>query len=159
MAHSRPTLESAAAGARPDRFSPTWASVTGRTMLVAGLVLTVNGPGSMIGFDYARSFNPADRIGGATGIVNVGGFVASLLLMEGVGIVLDLLTPGHGSDYSLDAFKWAMCLQYVLWVVGITAILVSRRKVIRREQIEVPPIREALTREYRAYRRRRGAGD
>ena len=50
--------------------SPLW--------LLAGLVvvLAIGGPGSMIGFDFARTFNPAHRMGTATGIVNVGGFIA-----------------------------------------------------------------------------------
>ena len=41
--------------------------------------MSANGPGSVVGFDYARTENEAERIGSATGIVNVGGFVASLL--------------------------------------------------------------------------------
>ncbi|MFP5313616.1 MAG: MFS transporter, partial [Actinomycetes bacterium] len=63
-----------------------WAAVLllpGRAPLwmLAGLVvvLAIGGPGSMIGFDFARTFNPAHRIGTATGIVNVGGFIAALV--------------------------------------------------------------------------------
>jgi MFS family permease len=43
--------------------------------LLIGLmvVLASNGPGSLMGFDYARTENEAERIGSATGIVNVGG--------------------------------------------------------------------------------------
>jgi hypothetical protein len=41
------------------------------------VVLASNGPGSLMGFDYARTENEAERVGSATGIVNVGGFVAS----------------------------------------------------------------------------------
>ena len=58
------------------------------------LVLSTNGPGSMIGFDYARTENPAARLGSASGVVNVGGFLASLLLMLAIGLVLDARTPG-----------------------------------------------------------------
>ena len=42
------------------------------------LVLSANGPASAVGFDFARSFNPSPRLGVASGIVNVGGFTASL---------------------------------------------------------------------------------
>ncbi|MBO4210830.1 MFS transporter, partial [Micromonospora echinofusca] len=62
-------------------------------LVVLVLVLAVNGPGSVIGFDYARTSNPLHRISSATGIVNVGGFVASILLILAVGVVLDLSTP------------------------------------------------------------------
>jgi MFS family permease len=88
--------------------------------LLALLVITtgIGGPGSMIGFDLARTFAPASRLGSASGIVNVGGFVASLLTVFGIGLVLDLVSPGRSTDYSADAYKAAMCVQYFFWVVG-----------------------------------------
>ena len=45
----------------------------------------------MIGFDFARTFNPAHRLGTATGIVNVGGFIAALVAIFLIGVVLDVL--------------------------------------------------------------------
>ena len=88
--------------------------------LLALLVLTTGagGPGSMIGFDLARTFAPASRLGQASGIVNVGGFTASLLAVLGIGLVLDAVTPGSSTDYSPGAYRLAMCVQYVGWVVG-----------------------------------------
>jgi MFS family permease len=94
-------------------------------------VLAVNGPGSMIGFDYARTFNPARRLGSASGIVNVGGFIASILLIIGIGVVLDVLTPAGGS-HQLSAFRWAFALQYVLWAVGAVQVLRYRNAARRR---------------------------
>ncbi|MEV6924877.1 MFS transporter [Dactylosporangium sp. NPDC051485] len=100
------------------------------------LVLMVNGPGSMIGFDYARSFNPADRIGGATGIVNVGGFVASIVLIVAIGVVLQLRT-GPGAEHpSLGAFRWAFSLQYLLWGLGAVQVYRYRRTTRRRVAAE-----------------------
>jgi sugar phosphate permease len=124
----------------------TWAVVLlwpGRAPLwllaVLALVLAINGPGAMIGFDYARTFNPASRIGGATGIVNVGGFVAAIMLIVGIGVVLDLLTPASaGSNYSLNAFRWAFALQYLLWVIGATQV-VRYRNAARRQLAERDP--------------------
>jgi MFS family permease len=88
--------------------------------LLCLLVVTtgVGGPGSMIGFDLARTFAPASRLGQASGIVNVGGFVASLLTMLGIGVVLDAVTPGASTDYGAGAYRLAMCVQYVGWLVG-----------------------------------------
>nr|BFE56766.1 MFS transporter [Dactylosporangium thailandense] len=100
------------------------------TVLV--LVLTVNGPGSMIGFDYARSFNPADRIGGATGIVNVGGFAASIVLIVAVGVILDVRTPPGAEHPTLAAFRWAFAVQYVLWIAGAVQVYRYRRTTRRR---------------------------
>ena len=84
------------------------------------LVVTtgLGGPGSMIGFDLARTFAPASRLGSASGIVNVGGFVASLLTILGIGVILDAVTPGRSTNYSGGAYRLAMCLQYVFWLLG-----------------------------------------
>lgn len=97
--------------------APGWLLVT----LV--LVLAVNGPGSMIGFDYARTFNPVSRLGSATGIVNVGGFVASIGLVLAVGVVLDLAGPAGGGAPDLSAFRWAFALQYALWALGLVQVV------------------------------------
>jgi MFS family permease len=118
-------------------------------LLVALVVcLAVGGPGSMIGFDFARSFNPPNRLGTATGIVNVGGFLASLVTMLLVGVALDLLSDGS-SSYSLDEFRAAFGVQYAVWGIGLTGILASRRKVrarLAREGVVVPPIRDVIAR-------------
>lgn len=90
--------------------------------------LGVGGPGSMVAFDFARTFNPPERLGSATGIVNQGGFIASLLAIVSIGVVLDVLTPGTSSNYSPSSFTWAMCVQYVLWGIGATQIVRYRRK-------------------------------
>ena len=127
------------------------------------VAVSVGGPGSMIGFDFARTFNPVGRLGSATGIVNIGGFVASLLTMFAVGLVLDAVAPsgggvGRAATYDLGSFKLAWAVQYVVWVVGVTGILVSRHKVRQRlaqAGVVVPPIREAIARERRARRSRR----
>ncbi|RLK25683.1 sugar phosphate permease [Micromonospora sp. M71_S20] len=106
--------------------APGWLLVT----LV--LVLAVNGPASLIGFDYARSFNPVNRIGSATGVVNVGGFVASIVLVLAVGVVLDLATPAGRAAPDLAAFRWAFAVQYVLWALGAVQVL-RYRNAARRE--------------------------
>lgn len=92
------------------------------------IVVGAGGPASMIGFDVARTFNPAHRLASASGIVNQGGFIASLLLVLSIGWVLDWQTPGSGSAYTVGAFRWAMSLQYVLWAVGLAQIVRYRRR-------------------------------
>ncbi|WP_416903832.1 MFS transporter [Micromonospora echinospora] len=117
--------------------APGWLLVT----LV--LVLAVNGPGSLIGFDYARSFNPVSRIGSATGVVNVGGFVASILLVLAVGVVLDLATPAGRAAPDLTAFRWAFAVQYVLWTLGAVQVLryrnAARRDLAARARAAATP--------------------
>ncbi|MGH3360558.1 MAG: MFS transporter, partial [Nocardioidaceae bacterium] len=102
--------------------APVW------LLVVLVCTLGVGGPGSMVAFDFARTFNPPERLGSATGIVNQGGFIASLLAIVGIGLVLDVLTPGTSSSYSADSFTTAMGVQYVLWGVGATQIIRYRRR-------------------------------
>jgi MFS family permease len=129
--------------------APLWLLV----LLVLSLAL--GGPGSMIAFDFARTFNPPNRLGTATGIVNVGGFVASLITMLLVGIVLDVRGADAAHGYHLDDFRIALSAQYVIWAVGVLGIVIARRKVrarLARQGVVVPPLRSAIARN-RARRR------
>ena len=109
--------------------------------LLVLLVVTCGcgGPASMIGFDVGRTSNPPDRMASASGIINVGGFVAALIAVFAIGAVLDVLTPGSSSDYSDGAFRAAMSTQYVLWGVGMVQIWRYRtivRRTVGRETVE-----------------------
>jgi len=118
-------------------------------LLVLVLVLSVCGPGSMIGFDYARTFNPPNRFGTATGIVNVGGFVASLVTILLIGLVLDLV--GQGETYTLSGFRVALSVQYLIWFVGLAGFLRARRRVRARmaaEGTHVPLMRDVVRRRH-----------
>ncbi len=94
-------------------------------------VVGVGGPASMIGFDVGRTANPSERLASSTGIINVGGFSASLVLVVAIGLVLDWRTPGTGSDYTPEAFRWAMSVQYLLWAFGVTQLVRYRRRARR----------------------------
>ena len=99
------------------------------------VALGLGGPGSMIGFDFARSFNPPSRLGTATGLVNVGGFVAALVTIELIGLILDARTGG-GNDYHIDDFKAAMSVQFLVAAVGVAGILRTRRLARRRVEAD-----------------------
>jgi sugar phosphate permease len=137
-------------------LTPGRAPVWMLALLIVALAL--GGPGSIIAFDFARTFNPSSRMGTATGIVNIGGFAASLIAMFGIGVILDLLyAQGLSGDnlYALGSFRIAMAFQLVVLGAGTAAILIVRRTVRRQmaeQGVVVPPLREALARE-RARRR------
>ncbi|WP_457966772.1 MFS transporter [Arthrobacter sp. D1-29] len=130
--------------------SPLW--------LLAGLVvvLAIGGPGSMIGFDFARTFNPAHRIGTATGIVNVGGFIAALISIFLIGLVLDILHASgfsNGVLYGLEPFRLALSVQFLVLGFGAAATLLCRRKVRRQmaaQGVVVPPLLRSLAEQRRA---------
>lgn len=109
-----------------------WASVLlwpGRApmaLLVAlALVLGACGPASMIGFDFARPANPPERQGTASGITNMGGFVASMTTLLAVGVLLD----ATGDNYRI-----AFSSVFVLEAVGLAQILRLRARAVRREE-------------------------
>jgi MFS family permease len=116
-------------------------------LLLLVMVLATNGPGAMVGFDYARTENPPGRVSSATGIVNVGGFVASLLTILAIGLVLSALAPAGGAtSASLADFKVAMSVQYVFWVVGVLLLLRARRQARLERGIVLDTFPEALRR-------------
>lgn len=113
-------------------------------MVALVLVLSANGPGSLIGFDYARTFNPTERIGSASGVVNVGGFIASLVMILVVGLVLGAL-----GGATLNHFRLAFLVQYLLWAFGLYQVLRLRSvlRARRREQgIVIDPLHRAVVR-------------
>jgi nitrate/nitrite transporter NarK len=89
------------------------------------------GPVAMIGFDVGRTSNPPIRMASASGIINQGGFLAALVAVLAIGAVLDLMTPASSADYTPDAFRAAMSVQYALWLLGAIQILRYRNQVRR----------------------------
>ncbi|MBB2991794.1 MFS family permease [Mycolicibacterium iranicum] len=90
------------------------------------VVISVGGPGSMVGFDFARTFNTRATLGTAQGMVNMGGFLASLLLMQAMGMVMEA-----AGGISFESFRVALTLQYVVWTIAVIGILITRRKARR----------------------------
>jgi MFS family permease len=139
-----------------------WPGTPPLWLIIALLVIVaIGGPGSLIGFDYARMFNPARSLGSASGIVNVGGFLATFIMMLLIGFVLDLLSGGSSDPsvlYSLDSFRLAFITQYLVVGIGLVFLLVARRRTRRhlheKEGIQVAPLWVALV---RACRRRPGS--
>jgi sugar phosphate permease len=113
-------------------------------LVVLVCVMAVGGPASMVGFDIARTFTPVEALGRANGIVNVGGFSASLVTMALVGVVLDVLEPSGADAYDLADFKVALSVQYLFWALGAVQIVRYRRKAIEHLDREHPGAVEAL---------------
>jgi len=123
------------------------------------VVVAIGGPGSLIGFDFARTFNPARSLGSASGVVNVGGFLASFVMMLLIGVVLDLIDRANGGTgvpadlYSLESFRVAFLVQFPIVGLGVVFLLLARRRTRRRmhedEGITVAPLWVALVRSWR----------
>ena len=109
----------AATIAYPGAHAPMW--LLDRAVLVLGAC----GPASMIGFDFARPANPPERQGTASGITNMGGFVASMTTLLAVGVLLD----ATGDNYRI-----AFASVFFLETLGLVQILRLRVRAQRRER-------------------------
>jgi MFS family permease len=135
---------------------PTW------LVVVLVVSLGIGGPGSLIGLDFARTFNPLRNHGSANGVVNMGGFLASFVMMFAIGTVLDLLNNahvaagGHSDLFAWSSFRIALCVQYVVVGLGVVFLVRARRGTRRRlhedEGIEVAPLWVAVVRRWRRSR-------
>jgi MFS family permease len=81
--------------------------------------LSLGGPASMIGFALARDYNPLHRVGTATGVVNVGGFVATTVTALVIGVLLQL---------SGENFRIALLAVVVVLALGTVRMLVWWRR-------------------------------
>jgi sugar phosphate permease len=130
--------------------------------LVAALYFAIGmgGPGSLVAFDVARTFNPSHALGSASGIVNTGGFLGGFISVFGIGVVIDAVRAAGGTDaalYSLDAFRLGFAVPVAVIAIGVVGLLIARRRTRRRmfelEGIQIAPLWVAL---FRYRRNRRG---
>lgn len=98
--------------------APRWLIV----MLIVAISLGL--PVAIVAFDLARTFNPPETLGTAQGIINTGGFCAALLVMQAMGVVINA-TGG----YTPTAFRLAWALQYIVWGIAATGVVVAARRV------------------------------
>jgi MFS family permease len=95
-------------------------------LVVLVLVLSAGGPGSVVGFDIARTSNPSANLAVAQSMVNLGGFLATLLVLAVMGA---LMTAFGG--FTPEAFRIAWLVQYPVWAFAVVGVIVTRRKARR----------------------------
>lgn len=98
----------------PGGHAPLW-------LLVAAFAfLSLGGPVSAIAFALARDYNPMHRVGTATGVVNVGGFVAITVTALAVGLLLDVAEPlGPATAFRIAFLSVVAVLVLGLWRTSV----------------------------------------
>jgi MFS family permease len=91
------------------------------------VLIGIGGPASMVAFDYSKESFPPAELGVTNGLINVGGFLASLVMMWLIGFCLDSL--GGDVVYSLENFRVAFALQLIVSLVGIAGLILSGRVI------------------------------
>ncbi len=113
-------------------------------LVILVCVVATGGPASMVGFDLARTLAPVQAVGRTNGLVNIGGFTASLLTLWLIGVVLDLREPAGPAAYDLADFRVALSVQYVVWLVGCIQIFRLRRQAIAHLDLHHPGALDAM---------------
>jgi MFS family permease len=111
-------------------------------LVVLVVVLSAGGPGSVVGIDIARTTNPSSNLGVAQSMVNLGGFLATLVVLAVMGALLTAM-----GGFTLEAFRVAWLVQYPVWALAVVGVLVTRRKarlVDAAHGITPRPLRELL---------------
>jgi nitrate/nitrite transporter NarK len=88
------------------------------------VVMMIGAPASMVAFALARDYNSPRIIGTASGVVNVGGFVATAVVALAFGSVLTLL--GTTSPQTL---RWALLVPIAVQAFGTMRVLVWVRRL------------------------------
>jgi MFS family permease len=115
-------------------------------LVVFVLVIGAGGPMSLVGMDFARSFAVAHKAGSASGFVNMGGFIATIISVLLVGVVLQFVAPHGASTYTLGEYRIAFASLAAPWAIGVVGVYLSRRDtraVMAEDGILVPTVREA----------------
>jgi MFS family permease len=116
------------------------------------MLIGAGGPVSLVGLDFARSFTPAERLGTATGFVNIGGFLSSIIGVLLVGVVLQVASPPGSTVYTLDEYRLAFASLGLIWIVGIVGVVRNRRltrQFMADNGVVVPRLRDARKRDTR----------
>jgi MFS family permease len=92
-------------------------------LAVLVVVLGAGAPGSVLGFDFARTFNPRQSLGLAQSLVNLGGFTATLVVLQLVGWAM-----AAAGGYTFEAFRLAWAVQYPVWLLATVGIVFERRR-------------------------------
>ncbi|EHR50379.1 sugar phosphate permease [Saccharomonospora marina XMU15] len=106
-------------------------------LVTAFAVLSLGGPISTIGFALARDYNPLPRVGTATGVVNVGGFVATTVVALLIGVLLQL----SGGDFRVALLSVVGVLVFGSWRMAVWWLRARAEVFAAVERGESVPVR------------------
>lgn len=134
--HWRTTMALAIIAANATAWAIVLAAPTPAPMWLLVLlvvVISVGGPGSMIGLDLARTSSDVSTLGTAQGIVNMGGFLAAVVVIQSMGVVI-----GWCGGYTPACFRLAWGVQFLIWAGAAVGIVAASRAASTSGQDEAP---------------------
>jgi sugar phosphate permease len=106
-------------------------------LVILVMIISLGGSGSMLAMDYSRGFIPKERLGSANGFINVGGFLATFVMMWLAGLILDAVkhASGAASAFTFEGFRLALAVQIVVVAFGLGMYLFERRRTARTHRL------------------------
>lgn len=101
-------------------------------IIILNVIMALFTPTSNFGFDNVRARVDRRYVATATGLGNMGGFLAGMLAAQLVGLSLD--TTSAGGAYEWADFRSAWVIVLGIWLIAILGILVSRLFIKKWEQ-------------------------
>ena len=101
-------------------------------ILIVNVIMAFFTPSSNFGFDDIREDLDRRIVATATGMSNMGGFLAGMIAAQGVGLLLDYSSDGRA--YTWADFRLAWWAVIVTWGIGMTGLITSRIVVSRRRR-------------------------
>lgn len=101
-------------------------------VIVLNIVMALFTPTSNFGFDNVRARVERRYVATATGLGNMGGFIAGMVAAQLVGLSLD--TTSAGADYGWSDFRSAWVIVLAIWFLAVIGIVVTRFFIKRWER-------------------------
>lgn len=110
------------------------------------VLMALGGPASMAAFALARDYNGAGTLGTASGVVNVGGFAATVVIALGIGWALDALGGTDPHTLRLAVLVGVVVqsfglLRTAVWYRRVRAFVLDRQAA--GERMPVPVVRRS----------------
>ncbi|QGU05072.1 MFS transporter [Corynebacterium comes] len=99
-------------------------------LIIVNIIMAFFTPSSNFGFDDIRESLDRRIVATATGMANMGGFLAGMFAAQAVGLLLDYSSDGRA--YTWTDFRFAWWAVIVTWGIGMTGLITSRIIVSRR---------------------------
>lgn len=119
-------------------FTLTWQGQAPLWLLASMVIgLGFGGPASMLAFDYTRAYASKQQLGSVNGFVNIGGFLASFVMMALIGLALDAFSAGGQPSalYSLANFRLAIPFHFLVTAVGMYFYVRELKATVRTEGV------------------------
>ncbi|WKD60717.1 D-galactonate transporter [Corynebacterium ciconiae DSM 44920] len=96
-------------------------------IVAINVVMGALAPVANYGFDQVREAVPHEVLATGTGLANMGGFTAGMIVAQAYGMLLDVAST-DSSSYTWDDFRFAGLAALIVWALGASALFWARSR-------------------------------